>query len=73
MKFKLTIIYHELFHEIRPIVLGNTLLYYLDLNKQLYIHNYDGYFQLGSIISQEGKPIYLYIRKLNIPQNNVIW
>ena len=52
-------------------MLRNTLLYYPDLNKQLYIHKYDVYFQLGSIIIQEGKPIYLYIRKLNIPQKRL--
>ena len=73
MKFKFTYIYHKLFHDINPIVLRNTLLYYLDLNKQLYIHKYDGYFQLESIISQVGKPIYLYIRKMNIPQKSVRW
>ena len=73
MKFELTYIYHEVFREIKPIVLRNTLLYYLKLNKQLYIHRYGGYFQIGSIISQESKPIYLYIRKMNIPQKNVIW
>ena len=73
MKFKLTYIYHKVFRDIKTIVLRNTLLYYLDLNKQLYIHKYDGYFQLESIISQVGKPIYLYIRKMNIPQKNVRW
>ena len=57
MRFKLTNIYHKASHNIKPILLRNTLLYYPDLNKQLYIHEYDRYFQLGSIISQEGKPI----------------
>ena len=52
MEFKFTYIYHKLFHDINPIVLRNTLLYDPDLNKQLYVHKYDGYFQLGSIISQ---------------------
>ena len=68
VEFKFTYIYHKVFHYINPIVLRNTLLYYPGLNKQLYIHKYDGYFQLGSIIIQEGKPIYLQIRKLNIPK-----
>ena len=71
MKSKFTYIYHKAFHKIKPIVLLNTLLYYPDLNKQLFIHKYDVYCHLGSIITQEGKPIYLYIRIINIPQKTL--
>ena len=65
--FKLIDIYHKAFNEIKTIVLQNTLLCYPSLNKQPYINIYDGYYQLGLEMSLEGKPIYLYIRKLNIP------
>ena len=38
---------------------------YLYFNETFKIHTDDSDFQLGAVISQKGKPIYLYSRNLN--------
>ena len=45
-----------------------TLLAFLDFNKEFEIHTDASKLQLGSIISQQGKPIEFYSRKLNPAQ-----
>ena len=46
----------------------NILLACPDFNKQLKIHTNTSKFQLVSVISQDGKPIAFYSRKLTNPQ-----
>ena len=50
--------------EIKPIVARNYLLAYPDFNKRFEIHTNARNFQLGAVISQEGKPIDFCIRKI---------
>ena len=68
MKFKWTKIEQYAFGEIKWIVADDTLLTYLDFNEEFKIHINARNFQLGSGISQKGKTIYFYSRKLTKPQ-----
>ena len=47
-----------------------TLLIYLDWNKPFEIHTDASQYQLSAVISQEGKPIAFFSRKLNKAQKN---
>ena len=46
------------------------LLAYLDFNAQFEIHNDASKLQIGAVISQKGKPIAFYSRKMNNAQPN---
>ena len=46
------------------------LLGYPDFNAHFEIHTDASKLQLGAVISQKGKPIAFYSRKMNIPQHN---
>ena len=52
------------FNEIKRVVARDTLLTYPDFNEALKIHTNASDFQLVVVISQKGKPIALYSRKL---------
>ena len=67
MKFKWTKIEQYAFSEIKRIVADDTLLPYLDFNEEFKIHINARNLQLGAVISQKGKPIYFYSRKLTKP------
>ena len=54
----------QAFDKIKQIVARDTLLIYPDFNEPFYIHTDASDFQLGSLISQNGKPIPFYSRKL---------
>ena len=43
----------------------NTLLDYTDFNEEFKIHTNASDLQLGEVISQKGKPITFYSKKLN--------
>ena len=58
------------FDEIKKVVSRETLLAYPDFNKTFEIHTDASKSQLGAVISQEGKPIAFYSRKLNSAQVN---
>ena len=58
------------FDTIKKIVSRETLLAYPNFNKTFEIHTDASKTQLGSVISQEGKPIAFYSRKLNPAQVN---
>ena len=45
-----------------------TLLAYPDFNKKFVIHTDASHYQLGGVISQDGKPIAFYSRKLKPEQ-----
>ena len=49
-----------------------TLLLYPDFNGRFDIHTDASDFQLGAVISQDGKPISFYIRKLTGEQSRYI-
>ena len=53
-----------MFGEIKQVVAHDTLLIYPDFNKRFDIHMDASELQLGSGISQYGKPIAFYSRKL---------
>ena len=56
------------FDYIKHIVNNNTLWSHPDFNKNFDIHTDSSDFQLGVVISQEGKQITSYIHKLKDPQ-----
>ena len=62
--FKWTDFDKKEFDEIKQIVSCNTLVIYPDFNKLFGIHMDASDFHLGEFISQEGKPISFYRRKL---------
>ena len=64
IKFKWTKIEQDAFNGIKRIVERNNLLTYPDFNGEFKIHNYDIKLQLGAVISQKGKPIDFYGRKI---------
>ena len=56
------------FDEIKRSVAQDILLAYLYFNKHFDIHTDVSYYHLGIVISQNGKPIAFYRRKLTGPQ-----
>ena len=56
------------FREIKKVMARETLLAFPDFNKRFTIHTDASKTQLGAVISQEGKPIAFYSRKLNPAQ-----
>ena len=56
--------------KIKPIISKGLLLSYLDFSKRFDIHTDVSDLQLGSVISQEGKPIAFFSCKLTPPQIN---
>ena len=57
VKFKWTDVEQKSFNEIKLIVSHETLLIHPDFNKTIDIHTYAIDFQIGAVISQDGKPI----------------
>ena len=60
MKFKGTKIEQDPFEENTQILVRDVLLAYLDFNEEFKIHTDASDFQLGAVISQNGKPMALY-------------
>ena len=58
------------FNTIKMLVSRETLLYYSNFNEPFEIHKDTSKLQLESVISQKGKPIAFYSRKLNPVQVN---
>jgi hypothetical protein len=58
------------FETIKRLIARDTLLAYPDFNKKFTIHTDASDFQLGAVISQEGKPLAFYSRKLTSAQRN---
>ena len=67
-KFQWLEVYQYNFSEIKRIMARDTLSTYPDSNETLKIHTDASAFQLGAAISQKGKPIALYSRKLTYDQ-----
>ena len=55
--------------QLNKIVARNILLIYLDFNERFYIHTDASNFQLGAVISRNGKPIAFYSRKFTPAQS----
>ena len=68
VKFKWTDVEQRLFDDIKHTVFHDTLLKYPDFNKCFDIHMDAINYQLGEVISQDGKPIAFYSRKLTETQ-----
>ena len=62
----------QAFNEVKKVISKETLLTFPDFNKEFHIFTDASDFQLGSVISQENKPIAFCSRKLNIAQKNYI-
>ena len=58
----------DAFDEIKRNVARDTLLTYPDFNETFKIHTDFSKLQLGAVISQKGKPIAFYIRKITDAQ-----
>ena len=58
------------FDTIKMLVSKETMLSYPNFNKPFEFHTDESKLQLGSVISQKGKPIAFYSRKLNPAQVN---
>ena len=63
-KFKWTQVEQDDFGRIKRIVAHDILLTYMGFNETFIIHNDDSAFQLEAFMSQRGKPIAFYSRKL---------
>ena len=62
--------YQKIFDTIKSLSSRETLLSYPNFDKPFEIHTDSSKLQLGSVISQKGKPIAFYSRKLNPAQVN---
>ena len=69
-KFKWLPVHQAAFDEMKKIVSRAVTLAYPDFNKPFVIYTDASDFQLGSVITQEGKPLAFYSRKLNKAQKN---
>ena len=56
------------FDQMKKVLSRETLLAYPDFNKKFVIHTDASHYQLGAVISQDGKPIAFYSRKLKPEQ-----
>ena len=68
VKLKWTYVEQKAFDDIKHDVDQNTLLAYTDFKKCFDIHTDDSNYQLGAVISQDGKPIAFCMHKLTGPQ-----
>ncbi len=60
--------HQKVFNEVKKIIAKEVLLTFPDFNKPFDVHTDASHYQLGVVISQEGKPIAFYSRKLNPAQ-----
>ena len=67
-KFVWTDVQQQAFDNIKKIVSREVMLAFPDFSKPFDIHTDASHYQLGSVISQEGKPIAFYSRKLSDTQ-----
>ena len=66
--FKWTDRHQKAFDTVKKVISRETLLVYPEFNKPFDIHTDARDLQLGALISQQGKPIAFYNRKLNPAQ-----
>jgi hypothetical protein len=63
--WKWTDAHHKAFNKAKKIVAHDVMLAYPNFNKEFVIHTDASHTQLGAMISQDGKPIAFFSRKLN--------
>ena len=68
VKWKWTDVERKAFIDMKKAISKEALLVYPNFNKPFVIHTDASNFQLGGVISQDGKPIAFYSRKLNDAQ-----
>jgi hypothetical protein len=68
VKWNWTEEHQKAFDEIKKVITRETLLAYPNFNKTFDIHTDASLLQLGACISQDGRPIAFYSRKLNPAQ-----
>ena len=68
IKYKWTEVEQNAFDTMKRIMARETLLAYPDFSKEFHIHTDASKVQLGAVISQKGRPIAFYSRKLNPAQ-----
>jgi len=68
VKFKWTEVEQKAFDTMKRIMARETLLAYPDFSKEFHIHTDASDVQLGAVISQEGRPIAFFSRKLHPAQ-----
>ena len=68
VKWRWTEEHQEAFDTMKKIVAKEVILSYPDFNKVFEIHTDGSKTQLGAVVSQDGKPIAFYSRKLNPAQ-----
>ena len=68
VKFKWTEEHQKAFDEIKTVIAQETMLTYPDFNKAFHLHTDASKRQLGAHITQDGKPIAFYSRKLTPAQ-----
>ena len=69
-KFEWLPIHQSAFNEIKRIVSRDVTLAYPNFSKPLVLYTDASDYQLGSVITQEGRPLAFYSRKLNKAQVN---
>ncbi len=68
VKFVWTEVHQKAFDKMKRVISRETLLAYPNFNEVFEIHTDTSLYQLGACISQKGKPIAFYSRKLNPAQ-----
>ena len=62
--------HQKCFDAIKPVIEREVLLAYPDFSAPFEIHIDDSKLQIGSVISQKGKPIAFYSKNINSSQQN---
>jgi hypothetical protein len=60
----------QAFDKMRLLMAANVLAAYLDHNKRFDVYTDASYFQLGTCIIQEGRPVAYFLQKLKKSQQN---
>ena len=68
MPWKWTKVHQDAFDEMKQVISRKTLLAYPNFSEVFEIHTDASLYQLGACISQNGRPIAFYSRKLNPAQ-----
>jgi RNase H-like domain found in reverse transcriptase len=68
VKWKWTTEYQDAIDKMKALIAKETLLTFPDISKEFEIHTDASKLQLGACISQNGKPVAFYLRKLQPAQ-----
>ena len=70
-KFKWLPIHQQAFDEMKRVVSREVTVAYPDFSKPFVLYTDDSDYQLGAVITQDGKPLAFYSRKLNNAQKTI--